>query len=441
MKELREKYDVKSGITLTKNDKAWLCLIDKHSILKQIENKGYFIIKSKEINRFRESRLMAKFDHSINLPEVFKNNNLSILPISRRSYIIAKMNTYHQLDIDDTHVHHIDVPQNLESLDFENITSESTAINCALAANIFADFLEDDSLVPTIDGRMGSGDFSFNIGKINGNDYTVEVNNSQIEIDAGIEGTNYVSLIEAKRDVSDDFLVRQLYYPFKTWNERINKPVKSIYLVYSNGIFHLHEYKFENPNKYDSIQLVKRKNYSFEQLTITLEQLFNLSKQNYVTEPKVPFPQADNFNRIINLGELLKNNDNEVLTREYITNHYAFDVRQTNYYIDALRYLGLAERKHLSGRIPYYYLTNVGNEIFGMSSKNRNIALIQKILEHEVFNKVFTEWLKNGRPNSDIIVSLMKTSNLYRIESDSTFMRRSSTIAGWINWIFKQVEK
>lgn len=437
--ELKQKYNVKSNVTLTKNDKAWLCLIDKYNILNEIERTGHFFIESTQINEFRESRLMAKFDHSINLPAVFKNNRLSILPVSRRRYIIAKMNTYHNLNIDDKDIQYVDIPDNLESLNFENITSESIAINCALATNIFADFLEDERLVPTIDGRMGSGSFSFNISEEGEKEHTISVENSQIEIDAGIEGINYLSLIEAKRNISDDFLVRQLYYPFKTWRKRVKKQIKSVYLVYSNGIFHLHEYMFEDPNRYDSIQLVKSKNYSFERLTITIDQLANISEQKLVREPKIAFPQADSFRRIINLGELLKDNDPVDMTREFITEEYAFDVRQTNYYTDALRYLGLAGKDYLPGRIPYYYLTETGNEIFSMSKQDRNLALIKKILKHEVFNKVFKTWLVNGRPSREKVVELMKESNLYRIKRDSTYKRRASTIVGWINWIFEQV--
>ena len=33
------------------------------------------------------------------------------------------------------------------------------------------------------------------------------------------------------------------------------------------------------------------------------------------------------------------------------------------------------------------------------------------------------------------IVQIMKKSNLYNVNSDSTYERRSSTIKGWVNWI------
>lgn len=68
-----------------RNDIAWQILFEKYSILENINKNGFFEIDSATINEVRESRLMAKFDHHANLPGLFKNNNLSILPISRKS--------------------------------------------------------------------------------------------------------------------------------------------------------------------------------------------------------------------------------------------------------------------------------------------------------------------------------------------------------------------
>ena len=79
------------------------------------------------------------------------------------------------------------------------ITSEAIALNCAGACGILSDFLEDDGLVPTVSGRMGSGSFEFDISTAFGTRH-IAVNNSQIEIDAAYEGVNYLSLFEAKRD-------------------------------------------------------------------------------------------------------------------------------------------------------------------------------------------------------------------------------------------------
>lgn len=71
------------------NDTAWERLFDKYHILDKIEHQGQFAISAAQIKEFREPRLMTKFDHKINLPEIFAENHLSILPVTRGDYVIS----------------------------------------------------------------------------------------------------------------------------------------------------------------------------------------------------------------------------------------------------------------------------------------------------------------------------------------------------------------
>ena len=52
---------------MTKNDVAWEQLNKKYNIIKEVNDKGHFIIKAIQIKQFREPRLMTKFDHKNNL--------------------------------------------------------------------------------------------------------------------------------------------------------------------------------------------------------------------------------------------------------------------------------------------------------------------------------------------------------------------------------------
>lgn len=424
----------------TKNDLAWEKLFDKYNIMHEIENKGFFQIESKDINEFREARLATKFDHKSNLPKLFKDNNLSILPITRGSYIISSFEAYKEFSELNTEIIRISFPYYIESIDYENITSESIAINCAFISGILSDFIQDDKLLPTVSGRMSSNEFSFYINNTNINrDVMVTVSNSQIEIDGGYEGIDSLALIEAKNSISKDFLIRQLYYPFRLWNDKIVKRVIPIFMVYSNGVFTLYEYVFEDPQNYNSLVLVKQKNYTLIQDDINLNDIKDiLYNINIVEEPKIPFPQADNMKRIINLCELLYNKE---MTRDEITTTYDFDPRQTNYYADAGRYLGIIEKKKEDGEI-VYFLTNEGKELFKVNLKKRQLKFVELILKHNVFNKTLKEYFRLGQiPSKDSIVEIMKESNLYRLSSNSTFYRRAQTIKSWINWILELVIK
>lgn len=427
-----------SSETMRLNDIAWENLFDKYRILTEIERNGQFIISANQIKEFREPRLMTKFDHKVNLPVIFAENNLAILPVTRGAYIIAPFSAYKEFEEPDNNTQRISIPAHIQSLMPQFIISEAIALNCANACGILNDFLEDDALVPTVNGRMSSGRFEFNIDTAFSTKYVI-VDNSQIEIDAAYEGINYLSLFEAKMDLSDDFLVRQLYYPLRTWASKVTKPIKSVFMIYSNGTFSLYQYQFEDIRNYNSLYLVKQKNYVIT-TEICLQDIENLLiTVPLIPEPDIAFPQADRMSRIINLIELL---NEKPMTRQDITSEYAFDERQTNYYTDAARYLELVEKgQNDDGRI-LFYLSDKGRRIMQLEYKERQLAIAAQILMHRVFNEALKLHLQCGEmPDKQTIIQIMKNSDLYRVEANSTYLRRSSTVVGWVNWILGIIEE
>lgn len=418
------------------NDTAWQSLFDKYHILDAIAAQGRFTISAAQIKEFREPRLMTKFDHKVNLPEIFAENHLAILPVTRGDYVISAFQAYEEFPQTEKEPQRISIPPHLQTLNPKFLVSEAIALNCANACGILADFLEEEQLIPTVSGRMSSGAFSFQINTRYGSQ-TLNVNSSQIEIDAAYEGTGCLALFEAKRDLSDDFLVRQIYYPMRAWRGRITKPVKPVFLVFSNGVFHLCRYAFRDEAHYNSLCLVKQKSYAIA-MEITLSDIENLLKTTVLEqEPSVSFPQANSMARIINLIELLHD---KPMTRQEITAEYAFDERQTNYYTDAGRYLGLVEKETRGGTITFR-LSGLGCHMMELGYRERQLAIITQILKHRAFRETLKVCLQCGEmPDAQTVVNIMKASKLYQVKSDSTFFRRSSTIVSWVRWILSIVQ-
>ncbi len=328
----------------TKNDIAWKTIFDNDNLLKIIETRGFVEITSERINRERESRLMAKFDHRVNLPQIFREYSLSILPISRNKYAIGHFETYCNVKYNSQlQVELIDFIPEIETIDYTNLYSESAVLNCAFSTGIIARLFEEEMLY-TVSGRMSTDRFSFKIKNIKDkSDYQIDVENSQCEIDAGFEGASKFLIIEAKIGKVEDFLIRQLYYPYRLWSSKISKPVIPILMTYSNDIFSFFIYEFDNNLDYNSINLLEQKNYRIEFQEISRENFDNLWHQiTIIPEPDgVPFPQANNFERVIDLLSLLVEKS---LSKDEITENYQFDIRQTQYYTDAARYLGLIDK-------------------------------------------------------------------------------------------------
>ncbi len=422
----------------SKNDIAWEKIFEKYHILDRLANNERVSISSIDINQFREARLMTKFDHRSQLPKLFVDHKLSILPTSRGTYEIGTFETFYDFNKEDIEITTIDFPTFLESIDYKDITSESIAINCAFVSKILHDFTGEENLLPTVCGRMSSSlfDFTINSGK---NSFKINVENSQIEIDGGYEGDNSLNLIEAKNYISDDFLIRQLYYPYRLWSNKITKRVRPIFLTYSNGIFHLREYEFTTPNLYNSIRLLQHKKYAVQEGTINIENIQNiLNDIQIVIEPELPFPQADSFERVINLCELLKQRG--FISKDDITQNYDFDHRQTDYYSNAAKYLGLIETIRENQQIGCT-LTQDGFRIFNLPIVERQLEFVKLILSHTVFQNTLKLYFDKGNvPTKDEVVEIMKNAKLYNIDSDQTYKRRASTIISWINWILGLIE-
>lgn len=420
---------------MTKTDRSWKNLFDKYDIVNKIDKNGHFIITSTEINQFREARLMTKFDHRRNLPVLFQKYNLSILPITRGSYIISKFDAYENLEYDrDIETIEIPFPAGIESIDVNNIYSEATALNCAYTTGMINHFLEEEITFPTVSGRMSSSDFSFHIRNVENNKkFLVDVSNSQVEIDGGYEGRSRLMLVEAKNSVSSDFLIRQLYYPYRLWKNKITKEIVPVFMTYSNDIFSFFEFKFENPIEYNSLILMKQKNYIIAPDRIILDDIYKVFKDvKIIQEPKVSYPQADSFERVINLLEMLMEDDRD---KDYLTHTLDVHNRQTNYYTSAGIYLGLIEKRTEDGLI-IYYLSDEGKRIMKLKYKQKYLAIAEKILQNPSFNKAFSVYLQQGySPNIDTIVEIMKECNVFNVDSKSTFYRRATTVRSWLDWI------
>ena len=81
----------------------------------------------------------------------------------------------------------------------------------------------------------------------------------QTEVDAGYEGKKQVVLIEAKNLIATNVIIRQLYYPFRQWQEQTRKKVVTLFFdkEHSEDIYSIWQFEFEDPKNYNSIKLVK----------------------------------------------------------------------------------------------------------------------------------------------------------------------------------------
>ena len=124
----------------------------------------------------------------------------------------------------------------------------------------------------------------------------------------------------------------------------------------------------------------------------------------------------------------------DLVTRDWITAHYAFDARQTNYYTDAARYLGLLSKTFDEEGNVAYELTAFGVSAASKAPQKRNLAVAGRILSLKVFRQTMQEYLRTGEvPPASVVVKfiLQERPDL----TGTTPTRRASTVRAWVRWI------
>lgn len=422
-------------------DEKWEILFDRYNIESEIKKNGLFYITADQIREVKEPRLMTKFDTRESLPRVF-GKKIAILPVTRGKYVLGEFDLYQEFPemiSDIKQMTTAKIPYYYETIDINDIRSEASAINVMSIAGILDDFLGENDMVQTVSGRMSSGMFGFNVSDFSKNPNIgdmpyIQVINSQVEIDGGFENPNIFSVIEGKNVVHSNFLIRQLYYPTRLWSAEISKPVRPVFMVYSNNIFRLLEYEFTNIRYYNSLKLVQERNYSLEDIEIILDDLVEVWRSTIIeTEPEVTFIQADSFNKVISLVEHL--NESSMTTVE-IAEVFGFKERQSDYYFNACKYLGLAE-KIIDDEGVKVCITGLGRRLLRMKYKERQLEYVHLILKHQIFYELFETVMKTGCiPDKRYIANKMRE---YQVCGESLIDRRASSVRGWLYWIINLV--
>jgi len=246
---------------------SWKKIFDDYEVLKNDFNKSPFIITAEQIKKScqkfkttgeKEVRILCKQDSREDRPKIFIDNKLFLLPIKNGISAIVKGEGY--VDIPK-----ITTPVKIynSKLDFKLDTSEigdseMQHLDFAYASSLIRTFVSDYTLVLTIRGRKYTPRFEFLVGKNKMGVYSV-----QTEVDAGYEGKDKVVLIEAKNSSTNNTIIRQLFYPFKQWQNHTNKKVYTLFFEKSHkdNIYSIWQFEFTDKNNYNSIKLVKAERY------------------------------------------------------------------------------------------------------------------------------------------------------------------------------------
>jgi len=429
--------------TRFKNNTAWEKVFTGCLVLDKIEESGECHIVADDLKKhgLREPRLMARMESKHDVPPVFKEHDLCILPCEARgNYIIGHFEAFVNLDYSPEKIEKYPtrVERTYDTLDPCTVSKEPSAILSAFNYGILDKIAGDPAagLKMTNFGREFTADFNFSINNTHGGaPYNIHVNRSQLEMDGVFESEDCIINIEAKIGVKDDFIARQLYYPYRLIRDQTDKDILNVFLTYSSGSIFTHVFTVNDDQNYNSFRLVEIDRFDFFE-EISVKEVSELVNNAIITnEPcDVPFPQADSMQKVIDAIDVI--NHYPGITDKDLAYRLSIVDRQGGYYGNACKYLGIVERRR-QGNAYQNYLSTAGRELLDLQPKARMLRIVELISKHKVFNHFLCEYLEQNHPpeKKDIIDWLIK--NIDKMDEDKdTPGRRASTVVGWIKWVW-----
>jgi hypothetical protein len=380
---------------------------------------------TKQIGDKKEPRLMASMTTSSKLPTIFKKNGVFVLPISNGVYAIVKGKGYQEIEEIKTPTvdFRVRMPFNLDLLSFSN--GEGRYLLHAYNSGLLNHFCGQQEIRPTAVGKMRTANFDFYVD----GSPKLEVRGAQMEIDMGFDSKDQILIFEGKAAAEQsDFLIRQLYYPYRSFNSLRGKAVRAFFFWADSksNAYHIWEYGWKNSSDYESIFLIQSKKYVLVEAPPLTEHLHEIEPDlSLIPITTKVVPQANDIQKVADFPLLLKEG---IDTAKKWANHYRFDPRQGNYYRQAAEALGLVTKSQ--GR---FKLTLLGEKYVLLQSQQRSEMLAELLLRIPLFNDIYNAVLE-GKKGGIGIKEITRFSFNYGI-SGSTSGRRASTMLAYFKWI------
>lgn len=409
-------------------DQAWSQIIGSSLIdLSQPVNR----IASADFKALgQEPRLMTKFDARGSRPQSLRDNGLFLLPETNGSYLLLKEDGYCDLPTPkNSEVESVDAQFPFPLVSLRDATSEMSQLDRLFQCGLIQEVVKPkkDKIFATIRGRRFAPHFDYYVGRLG----QFSARGIQYEVDQGYETEDEIVLFEAKNTTPDNFLIRQLYFPYRVYLNRFGKKVRNFFFNYNavSGLHSFYECTFEDPNQYRSIKFTSSRHFRVRFPDVEKPKTLGdwLNKVPFVASPALwEIPQADDFSKIIEfpLQVAAGHNDSGL-----IASAFDFVERQSSYYRRASEQMGLIRSEN--GR---YCLTNEGQQYTELSASERQEQMItmllqQPVVRHAIENALRTSSLQINL--SDIEDSIAQNSAL----SGQTVHRRAQTVRCWLRWL------
>lgn len=219
----------------------------------------------------------TKVDTSAGLPEVIRQQGYCVVHVGKgRHRFIPELEKWYHV-FEDISQDEIITWRYRQSLLNDLDTGEASVLSFVYNQHILHDFLYEDVVASPkiyIPGRTKL-DLHYTVGNTQ-----VTAERQQMEMDLALEYLGTVTVLEAKNSFRRDFAVYQLFHPFRFYwskSKQYGIPIANINACYvlkqtgrkqADGMprtkVRLYLYTFDDPNKLDSLRLVRKAEYRLQ---------------------------------------------------------------------------------------------------------------------------------------------------------------------------------
>ena len=370
----------------------------------------------------QEPRLMTKFDARGARPEALRENGLFLLPETNGSYLLLREDGYCDLPaIKSEKIEDFEARFPFPLVSLRDATSEMSQLDRLFQCKLIEQIIGTDEVYATIRGRRFAPHFEYRVGDLG----EFCARGIQYEIDQGYETRDEIILFEAKNTTPQDFLIRQIYFPFRVYLDRFGKRVRLFFFNYNatSGVNSFYEYQFVDPQQYRSIQVCDSRHFRVRfpaDAPRTLGDWLKIVPAN-ATNRTWEVPQADDFGKVMDFPLQIAAGCNDA---GLMAGAFDFTPRQSSYYRRAAEQIGLVDG---------YNLTDLGREIIELSPRERQEKMIALLLAQPVVRGA----IESASRGSGIIGKdgVAASIGKHSLVSGDTIPRRASSVVSWLRWL------
>ena len=356
------------------------------------------------------------------LAQVLRDSGVFVLPLSRRKWALSHGSGYHKLeDLGDPEKFRSTLPIRLTTTSYGK--REGGFLSNAYNSGLLSHFSGAQTIYATDPGRGSAMPFSFHVDGYP----ELQQDGAQMEIDQLYEGPTDVLVFEAKVGWRETFLIRQLYYPYRSHRifqeTAARKVVRPFFFIADpeEETYSLWEYAWTDDLDYEALRLKRARRFRIVEEELPKDLLMDIPP-----DPTVPFFQANDMNKVLELPFLVLQGVNNA---KAWADHYGFALRQGSYYRAAAEALGLVKSEDGD-----YILTEAGKRFVKQSPTERNSAVAERLLRNSILNAVFDLAHKNGTngvTDEDVARIIKEKTGL----SGKTPARRASSVRRYFSWL------